>query len=287
MNTKITLLLILALLSVSTAPIIGRALTGVGAISISFWRMLFACIILWFFSVMKPQGKMKVSTNLNRTIYAGILLGIHFALFFEAVKITKIANATFLGTLAPFFTLLVEFFILKRYYNKKVLLGLFCTLMGSLIILGYQFDLETKYTLGNLYAILCSLSIAAALMIGEKVRENENTIVYTRTLYLSASITLFLIALIANEKLTDYNLNEYLGLLFLGLVPTILGHNSIYYSIRYVSPTIAAAFPLGEPIIATILAYFIFSEMITFNILLGGAVTLLGLLLISIYKKLK
>ena len=287
MNTKITLLLILALLSVSTSPIIGRALTGVGAISISFWRMLFASIILWIFSMFKNQGSMKVKANLNRTIYAGILLGIHFALFFEAIKITKISNATFLGTLAPFFTLLVELFILKRYYNKKVLLGLFCTLIGSIIILGYQFDVDTQYTLGNIYAILCSISIAAALMISEMVREKENTIVYTRTLYLSAAITLFIISLIANENLVSYNLNEYLGLLFLGLVPTILGHNSIYYSIRYVSPTIVAAFPLGEPIIATIMAYFIFSEVITINIFLGGFITFLGLILISRYKKIK
>jgi len=49
----------------------------------------------------------------------------------------------------------------------------------------------------------------------------------------------------------------FFWLLFLGLVPTIVGHNSIYYAIKYVSPTIVAAFPLGEPIIATLLAYLI------------------------------
>ena len=287
MNTKITLLLILALFSVSTSPIVGRALVGVGAVSISFWRMFIAAIVLWLFSIIKPQGKMIIKENFKKTIYAGILLGIHFALFFEAVKITKIANATFLGTLAPFFTLLVELYILKRYYDKKVLLGLFFTLLGSLIILGYQFDIASKYTLGNLYAILCSISIAAALMIGETVRKNENTIVYTRTLYLSAAITLFLIAMFTQEELIDFKFNEYLGLIFLGLVPTILGHNSIYYAIRYVSPTIVAAFPLGEPIIATIFAYFIFFEKITVNIFLGGIITLIGLILISIYKKIK
>ena len=116
MKNKITILLILALFSVSTSPIIGRALVGVGAISISFWRMFFASIALWLFSIFKKQGKMKVKNNLQRTIYAGILLGVHFALFFEAIKITKIANATFLGTLAPFFTLVFELYILKRYY---------------------------------------------------------------------------------------------------------------------------------------------------------------------------
>lgn len=285
MNSKITLLLILALLSVSTSPIIGRALVGVNAVSISFWRMFIAAIILWLFSLIKPQGKMKVNININRTICAGILLGIHFALFFEAIKITKIANATFLGTLAPFFTLIIELYILKRYYSSKILLGLFLTLIGSIIILGYQFNIESQYTIGNLYAVLCSICIAIALMIGEQVRQKEDTIVYTRLLYLSASFTLFIISILVNETLFSFNRNEFLGLFFLGLVPTILGHNSIYYSLKYVPPTIVAAFPLGEPIIATFFAFFIFSEYISLNIFIGGCITGIGLVLISIYKK--
>jgi drug/metabolite transporter (DMT)-like permease len=287
MNKKITLLLIIALLAVSTSPIIGRALDNVSSVSISFWRMFIAGSALWIFSFLRPQGKMKLTYNIKKTIYAGILLGIHFILFFEAIKITKISNATFLGTLAPFFTLIVEYFFLKRFYDKKVLLGLFFTIIGSLVIIGHQFDLSSEYTLGNLYAILCSISIAASLMIGESIRKNEDTIVYTRTLYMSAALTLFFIAIISEEQLIGYNNNEYLGLIFLGLVPTILGHNAIYYSLRYVSPTIVAAFPLGEPIIATILAYFIFFESITLNIFIGGSITFVGLILISLYKKIK
>ena len=98
MNIKITLLLVLALFSVSTSPIIAKALGGVSAISISFWRMFFASIILWIFSYFRPQGKIKVDKNKNKIICAGILLGIHFALFFTAIKTTNISNATFLGT---------------------------------------------------------------------------------------------------------------------------------------------------------------------------------------------
>ena len=117
------------------------------------------------------------------------------------------------------------------------------TLLGSVIILGYQFNLDSKYTIGNFYAVLCSLSIALAFMIGEKVRQKENTIVYTRLLYFSASITLFIISILVSESLFYFNLNEFLGLVFLGLVPTIIGHNSIYYALKYLPPTIVAAFP--------------------------------------------
>ena len=101
MNIKITLLLVIALLSVSTSPIIAKFLNTVPAISISFWRMFIGAILLWSYSFFKKQGAIQNSKNYSRTVFAGILLGFHFALFFGAIKLTLIANATFLGTRSP------------------------------------------------------------------------------------------------------------------------------------------------------------------------------------------
>ena len=284
MNYKITILLFIALLSVSTSPIMAKSLTGVPAISISFWRMFIASLLIWIYSGYKNQGKMKISSNYYRTMLAGALLGIHFALFFSSIKLTLISNATFLGTLAPLFTLLLELIVLKRKINYKVIVGLLFSFIGAIIIFGNNFDLSQKYTLGNILAILCSLCLALSFMIAEKVRQTENTIVYTRMLYLSAAITLLIIAFITNTNLYGFNNYEYFGLIFLGIVPTIIGHNAIYYSVKYVSPTIVSAFPLGEPVIATILASIIFGELILLNIYIGGIMTLLGLIIIVIKK---
>jgi len=284
MNYRITILLIIALLSVSTSPIVAKMLGGVSAISISFWRMFIGSSLLWIYSIVKKQGKMKNKKNYLRTYLAGILLGIHFALFFGSIKLTLIANATFLGTLAPLFTLILEFIVLRRIFSKKVVFGLILSFFGAVIILGNEFDISAKYTLGNFLAVGCSLCLAISFLIAEKVRNSENTIVYTRTLYLSASITLLIIAFLTNSSLLGYGLYDYYGLIFLGIVPTIIGHNAIYYSVKYVSPTIVAAFPLGEPVLATILAYFIFGEIIGLSIYIGGFITMIGLIIISIKK---
>ena len=284
MNIKIILLLLLALLSVSTSPIVGRILEDVSAISISFWRMFIGSCVLWLFSSMKNQGGMIVKKNLYRTIVAGIFLGIHFILFFTAIKLTYIANATFLGTLAPLFTLIFEVLFFKRVYRMKIIFGLLITLSGAFVILVNDFNLSGNYTLGNYCAVLCSAIIAISLLIGEKVRRNESTIVYTRTLYLSAAVTLFVLSFLMNQSLLDFSTNDLYGLIFLGLVPTIIGHNSLYYAIKYVSPTIVATFPIGEPVIATILAYFIFGEIISPFIFVGGFFTIIGLIFISSKK---
>ena len=286
MNYRITILLVIALLSVSTSPIVAKSLIGVPAVAISFWRMFIGSFLLWLYSIFYKQGNVKKRKNYSKTILAGILLGLHFSLFFGAIKLTLISNATFLGTLAPLFTLIFEIFILKRKFNYKVLFGLGLSFIGAYMIFGNDFNLSEKYVLGNLLAIICSLCLALCFMIAEKVRQIENTIVYTRLLYLSAASTLFIIALINNTPLLGFNSYEYLGLIFLGIVPTIIGHNAIYYSVKYVSPTIVSAFPLGEPIIATILAFFIFGESIGLNIYIGGSITFLGLILITMQKQL-
>ena len=284
MNYKITILLFIALLSVSTSPIVAKSLIGVPAISISFWRMFIGSFLLWVYSSYNNQGRMKDKLNYYRTIIAGLLLGIHFALFFGSIKLTLISNATFLGTLAPLFTLLLELIVLKRKFRYQITLGLLFSFIGAIIIFGNNFDLSQKYTFGNFLAIMCSLCLALSFMIAEKVRQTENTVVYTRMLYLSASFTLLLIAFFTNTSLFGFSNYEYFGLIFLGIVPTIIGHNAIYYSVKYVSPTVVSAFPLGEPVIATILASIIFGEIILFNIYIGGLMTLIGLMIIIIKK---
>ena len=283
MNIKIMFLLFTAMLAVSTSPIIARYLDDVPAVAISFWRMGFGALILWMISVVKKQSPLS-SENRNKTIIAGIFLGIHFALFFGAIKLTTIANATFLGTLAPLFTYFIEKFILKRRHRPVLLMGLGLAITGAVIIVGHQFDFSSDFTLGNLLAIACSLFLGMAFIISEKIRRTVGTISYSRTLFLTAAVTLLVIAIFTNSPLTGFSHIEYGGLLLLGIVPTLIGHGSMYFAVRYVSPTVVASTPMGEPILASVFAWFLFQEAIGYHTLMGGGCTLLGLFVIARQK---
>ena len=196
------------------------------------------------------------------------------------------ANATFLGTLTPVFTLILEIYILKRTFNRSVYLGLFCALFGAFIIfLGAPKDNDM---LGNMFALLCSLILAISFLISERVRKSESTIVYTRTLYTSAAATLFLLLVFLDKDIIPGNNHVFLfsGFAYLGLIPTIVGHNAFYYSLKYVKPTIVAAVPLAEPIIALIIGGILFpilsmsNELIPSNwhyTIIGGTVSLIGI----------
>ena len=279
-KSKIIPLLSLGLLSVSLSPIMAKYLSSSATI-IAFWRMFLASFLLWFYSfIFRKKLKTLSKENKIRTFIAGILLGLHFMLFYQAVKITTISNATFLGTLAPFFTLLIELIFYKRKYNKIIYLGMIVALMGTVFVLLDDFDLSSKYTLGNFYALICSLCIGLSLLIAERVRNNEGTIEYTRMLYGVAALTIFFIGSFYTDSFIILEKTEILGFIFLAVFPTILGHNIFYYSLKYTTPTIVSSVPLGEPIFASIIAFFLFHEIITNNVALGGLLCICGIYII-------
>ena len=265
------------------SPIIARYLDNVPAVSISFWRMSIGALILWCLSLLKKEQPIP-KIYLKKSIFSGMLLGIHFALFFGSIKLTTIANATFLGTLAPLFTFTIEKFILKRHHSKFLLFGLGFAIFGATIIIGNQFDFSSKHTIGNLLAITCSMFLGMSFIISENVRKKISTINYSRTLFLAAALTLFIISFFTQSSLFGYSKIDFIYLLLLGIIPTLFGHGLMYYSIRHVSPTIVASTPMGEPIIASLLAWLLFNEIIGVITIIGGIITMIGLFILTKQK---
>ncbi|NHZ85869.1 MAG: EamA family transporter, partial [Planctomycetia bacterium] len=254
MNIRINFILIIALLAVSTSSVIARFLPDVSSIVISLWRLIFASLAIWLYSFFKRQNTLK-KQNIIPFVLSGFFLGLHFVFFYQAVKLTSIANATLLGITAPMFTLLIETLIFKKRFKKIVFVGFLTALIGTIIITGLHFSLATDSEVGKLYGIAAAMSIALVYLLANKIRANTSTVTYTRFLYLIAAMFLFVIAITNGENIFEVKRSAFFWLLMLGLFPTILGHSLLYYGIKFTSPTIIASVPLGEPVIASVLAW--------------------------------
>jgi drug/metabolite transporter (DMT)-like permease len=71
----------------------------------------------------------------------------------------------------------------------------------------------------------------------------------------------------------------------IALVPMIFGHTLYNWALRWISAPVISISLLGEPVGASLLAFLILGESPTFITLLGGAVTLAGILVCT-YKPL-
>ena len=129
------------------------------------------------------------------------------------------------------------------------------------------------------------MCIAITYSYAKKIRKESNAVVYGRTLFFSASITILFIWMILEPSSFLFEKEDIFWVLFLGIVPSILGHNSLNYSIKYLSPTAVSSVPLGEPVIASILGYVLFSENVSLEALLAAPFIFLGIYLILNTKR--
>ena len=284
MNKWIFAILFTGLLAISTSPVIARILPLVPATVIAFWRMTFASAMLWGYSSIRPQESI-TPKNIRLVLAAGFLLAMHFIFWFGALKLTSIANTTVLGIVAPAFTLLFE----RLWYNRKLswitITALLIILVGGIIVQGDDLGSMDGTGLGNIMAILSAVFLGSVFIIGAKVRKTTPVITYTRMVYTVSAIVLMVSSLVLDNPLLGYSIKNYFWLLMLGLIPTLIGHTAFSYSVKFVSPTVIAAIPLGEPIIASYLAWLLFAEKVPFYVVGGGLIIFIGLIILIMNKQ--
>ena len=278
MTVRLGLILLLAMVSVSSTSLVIRSVATVPALVLAFWRMFTASGMLWSYSVIRPAGKLS-SVNKKRIIFAGIFLGCHFACFFLGVRNTSIANATLLGCMAPIFTVFISIFQ-KKKINKMTYVGLVIALVGGGIIQSGDISLNNANLFGNSIALLSALFIAITFVLAEQIRQETNNVAYGRSLFFVASITVLLIATMAGDSILNFKAGDIPWFLFLGLVPSLFGHNLLNYAVKYITPTAVSSVPLGEPIIASLFGLLLFGEAIPIGAILGGPIVLIGVYII-------
>jgi len=284
MNKWIYTILIVGLLAISTSPVIAKLLPLVPAAVIAFWRMTSASVMLWGYSSIRPQESI-TPKNIRLVLAAGFLLAMHFIFWFGALKLTSIVNTTVLGIVAPAFTLLFERLWYRRKLSRITITALLIILVGGIIVQGNDLGYLQGSGLGNIMAILSAVFLGSVFLIGAKVRKTTPVITYTRTVYTVSAIVLLVSSLILDNLLLGYTKNDYFWLFMLGLIPTLIGHTAFSYSVKFVSPTVIAAFPLGEPIIASYLAWLLFAERVPFYVVGGGLIIFIGLIILIINKQ--
>jgi drug/metabolite transporter (DMT)-like permease len=268
-------LLFVALLAVSSSAWVVRLLPEHSATTIAFWRMFLASLMAFTVS----YKTILTFVPSKKILLAGIFLGFHFALFFRSVQLTSIAEAALLGTIAPVFTEFYSIVFQKKGFSIKVFFGLSLALLGAYTLISQSSFSDTS-TYGNLLAVLCSVAMAVVLLVGKDVRKNVSLFEYSRWLFLYAAACLFLISLYQNVSIFSFSVSDFGWFVFLAAVPTMIGHNIFYFLVKTLSATTVAAVPLGEPVISSFGAFFLFNEPVGLFVFLGGSVTLVGVYII-------
>jgi len=277
-------MIVVGVLGISLSAIFVKYSTAPSAVTAAFR-------LLWTVFLMSPVvfGKKDVRQELlslekksiGFSVVSGIFLAIHFVLWFESLNHTSVASSTSIVCTEVIWVAFGFCLFMKGSLSKKAILAIGITLGGSMVIAWADSTASGGHLYGDILALLAAVAVAIYTLIGRIVREKVSTTVYTYVVYASCALVLVLTCLIQGYSLFDYGMSAVVVGLLLSVFSTILGHSIFSWCLKYFSPAFVSASKLCEPVVAAIFAGFLFKEVPSVLLIIGGAMILGGVLYYS------
>lgn len=274
------LIVLLGVVGVSLSALLVRWSTAPSLI-MALYRMAFAAALMAPAALRKERFSGLPRRELLLSVLSGAFLGFHFACYFEALGRTSIASAVVLVDTEVLFVALASVLILRKRLSGRAWLAVLTAFGGSALVALADRSGGTGALTGDLIALAGAVCVAVYTMLGAVCRERLSTTAYTYLVYLSATGTLLLVALVTGTPLAGYGpVNLWTGL-GMAVFCTLLGHSVFSWGLKYLPPAFISTVKLLEPVFSAIYGLFLFGERPGVLVVLGGALILLGIGLYS------
>lgn len=273
--------IVIGVIAVSTSAVLVKLAGNAPAAIIANYRLLFAVLLMTPIILLKYRHEFKFIQKKDwlLSISAGIFLAFHFILWFESLNYTSVASSVVLVTLQPIFAFLGTFLFFKERFTPGAIISMVIALLGSVIISWGDFQISGMALFGDILAFIGAIAVTAYFLMGQNARKRLSLMTYTFVVYGVSSITLIIYNVILQNPFFGYSKDYWLLFLALAIIPTFLGHTLFNWALKWLSTSIISMAIVFEPIGASILAYFILGERITWSQWLGGTIVLFGLFL--------
>ena len=274
------IMIVVGVLGISLSSIFVKYSQAPSAVTAA-WRLLWTVLFLTPVVV----GKQDVRRELLQTpkklvilsVLSGIFLAIHFVLWFESLKHTSVASSTAIVCTEVIWVCLGFCLFLKGKLTGKAVAAIGVTLLGSLLI-AFADSGSGNGLYGDILSLLAAVAVAVYTLIGRVVREKLSTTVYTYMVYTACVAVLVVTCLVQGFGLFAYGLSALIVGCLLAVFSTILGHSIFSWCLKYFSPAFVSASKLCEPVVAAVMAAFLFGELPGWLQITGGILILGGVL---------
>lgn len=271
----------IGVLSLSLSAMFVRWADAPGPIT-GFYRLFFSALILTPFFIQRQRRENAIPREvLIFPVLAGIFTACDFAFWNSSLAFTTAANATLLGNTAPLWVALGAWLIFREKLTRVFWLGLALALAGAVLIMGSDFLLHPRLGIGDLMASTAAIFYASYMLSTQRGRQYIDPFRYTWLVGIAASIALLTINLLLGNAFTGYDARTWLVFLGTAIISQTIGYISISYALGHLPARVVSPTLIGQPIMTTILAIPLLSEVPNLIQVLGGVVALAGIYIVN------
>jgi len=291
------LLLLIGILTVSTAAIFIRLiLLEASALVIAAYRLALSALIsgILLFTSYKGNRAPLNRNDIGLLVLSGVFLAAHFAAWITSLEFISVSSSVILVTTTPLWVALLSPIVLKEKVGSRFYWGMAVAIIGGIFIAisgpcrlsttglrcsGSVFERGSQTLWGMALALFGAWMASGYMLIGRKMRLKLDNLSYTTSVYTVSAIVLILALILRGEKVLGYSPQIYALFVALAVIPQLLGHSVLNYSLEVLPATIVSMALLGEPVGSTILAVIFLNEIPSILEIIGGIFILLGIVI--------
>ncbi len=260
-----TILYFLALFSLSTSPNWAK-LNQMPVEVLGFWRLGIASFILGLWILVRQKNFFSLNkTKIHWVILSGVLFFLHLATYKFAAKNTSISNTMILFASNPLWASVGAILFFKESLSRRLVICYVLSLVGIYFLVFQNIEFNSTTFKGDVSSLVSAFFYAAYMLTGKKARLHYENTTYAFIQYSICTLCFGLGALVLETPFTGYNQVSWIAVAGLIVLPTFLGHFSFTYLVNHMSLTLMTCGKLLEPVLASIIAYFVFHERLTSN----------------------
>ena len=251
-------------------------------LSVGLFRLAFAVPVL-FLACINNLGwqTFRISRHdLMLMCLTGAMTAFYQVCYFAAIGYIGVAVATLvtLCTVPVWVALLASVFLREQLSPRIVLAGL-CAIGGTILLISVdsgEIAVQSKTAWGICLALSSAVGYASVTLCSRALAKRYHPLQSLTVSFLAGTIFLFPVTLTTGLVL-QYPLEGWMSLLYLGVVTTALAYLLYFSGMRHTPATVASIVILVEPLISTLLAWWVLGERLDTSGFVGG-----GLLILSI-----
>jgi drug/metabolite transporter (DMT)-like permease len=277
----LVLALLTAVIAISSAGPVVRVAEPLPAGVIAALRVSITGVLLLVFSLRSTRDVLRkcvAEPELGlRVLAAAAMLALHFGAWITSLTMTSVVRSVALVSTQPIFAGLIDRFFGDRP-APTLYLGTAVAVAGTVVMtVGAPDALAGGAWQGDALALLGALAAAIYLSVGRSVSERLPLRGYFVSVNLVAAALLagYALALGVDWQPAAATNIDYLSVLYLGVVPGIVGHGLLNWAVRRIPVHVVSLAVLLEPVGAGIIAWVALGERVS-PVEAAGALLLLG-----------
>lgn len=231
------------------------------AIAIAAWRFLLYAVLLTVW--LHARGGRISRRVLRASLPGGVFLAADVMLFFTAVQLTNIVNATTIGAMQPIVIAVYATRVMGERIHPREYAAAAAAIVGVVVVITQSSGTPEWSGVGDLAAVGALLTWSAYFIVAKRAAGTVTPLEFTVGTGWWVALFSFPTGMLVGQDMSPPPASEVVPLLLLLVVGGLLGHSLMNWGIPRLPLWLSSTLTLLIPVFASIAAWVFLGEALT------------------------